>query len=333
VAAKGKKDYSGMSLNRRSLLLAGLGLPAASQIARAQTWPNRTIHVTVPYSPGGGTDVFARVLSEGLRNVLGQTLVVDNRVGGNGVIGSQQVSRAEGDGYSVAVVTNTHTMNKYAMMGVPFDPVTDFTPISLLSRFPMVIAASAKAPYRDIAGLIAYAKAHPGEISFGTSEASTSYAGNEFARLADIKMEEVAYRGGSPLMNDIVAGNLPLGWTSILSAGPYFQNDRVRILAVTSAVRSELLPNTPTVPEAGLPGYEYSGWYGMVGPAGLKPEIAETLHAANLKAIALPQIRSRFIELGADLGMLGPKEFGAYMREEDTRWAEAAKAGLIKPLQ
>jgi tripartite-type tricarboxylate transporter receptor subunit TctC len=323
-----------MLFQRRSLLFGGLGLPFAARGASAQvTWPIRTIHVTVPYSPGGGTDVFARLLAEGLRSVAGQSLVVENRVGGNGVIGSQQVSRAENDGYALAVVTNTHTMNKYAMQSVPFDPVTDFTPISLLSRFPMVIAASANAPYKDVAGLIAYAKAHPGEISFGSSEASTSFAGNEFARLAGIRLEEVAYRGGAPLMNDIVAGNLPLGWTSILSAGPYFRNDRVRILAVTSTQRSALQPDIPTAAEAGLPGYEYSGWYGMLGPVGMRPELTEAIHSANLRAAALPQYRGRFTELGADLNMLGPREFASYLQQEDNRWSEASKAGLIKPLQ
>ncbi|MCG7362267.1 tripartite tricarboxylate transporter substrate binding protein [Roseomonas sp. ACRSG] len=323
-----------MSFHRRDLLLGGLALPFIARAASAQaSWPTRTVHVTVPYSPGGGTDVFARLLAEGLRNAVGQSLVIENRVGGNGVIGSQQVSRAEGDGYSLLVVTNTHTMNKYAMQSVPFDPVTDFTPISLLSSFPMVIAASASAPFKDVAGLIAHAKAHPGEVSFGSSEASTSYGGNEFARLAGIKMEEVAYRGGAPLMNDIVAGNLPLGWTSILSAGPYFKNDRVRILAVTSASRSPLQPQIPTVVEAGLPGYDFAGWYGMLGPVGMKPETAEAIHAANLKAAALPQYRDRFIELGADLRMLGPKDFAAHLRQEDGRWAEASKTGLIKPLQ
>lgn len=323
-----------MSSTRRTLVFAGLALPALGRRAFAQpAWPTRTIHVTVPYSPGGGTDVFARLLGEGLRASVGQSLVIENRVGGNGVIGSQQVSRAEGDGYALAVVTNTHTMNKYAMQSVPFDTLADFTPISLLSSFPMVIAASASAPFRDVKGLIAYAKENPGKVSFGSSEASTSYGGNEFARLAGVRFEEIAYRGGAPLMNDIVAGNLPLGWTSILSAGPYLKNDRVRILAVTSPERSALAPEIPTVPEAGLPGYQYSGWYGMLGPAAMKPGIAEAVHAANAKAITVPQIRARFIELGADLRMLGPQDFTRYLRDEDARWAEAAKAGLIKPLQ
>ncbi|EHM02137.1 hypothetical protein HMPREF9946_01437 [Acetobacteraceae bacterium AT-5844] len=323
-----------MTFRRRGILLGGLSLPFVSRAATAQaSWPSRTVHLTVPYSPGGGTDVFARLMAEGLRSVTGQTMVIENRAGGNGVIGSQQVSRSDPDGNSLAVVTSTHTMNKYLMQSVPFDAVNDFTPISLLSSFPMVIATSVNAPFKDVAGLIAYAKAHPGEVNFGTSDGATSFTGNEFSRLADIKMEEVAYRGGSPLMNDIVAGNLPLGWTSILSAGPYFQNDRIRILAVTSAERSPLQPGIPTAAESGLPAYAFSGWYGMLGPVGMKAEMAEAIHAANLKAAALPQYRNRFIELGADLRMLGPKDFAAHLRQEDTRWAEASKAGLIKPLQ
>ena len=322
-----------MSSTRRSVILAALAAPVLARGALAQAWPARTVHVTVPYSPGGGTDVFARLLAEGLRGVVGQSLVIENRVGGNGVIGSQQISRAEADGYALAVVTNTHTMNKYAMQSVPFDGIADFTPISLLSSFPMVIAAAASAPFKDVRELIAYAKANPGRVSFGSSEASTSYGGNEFARRAGVTFEEIAYRGGSPLMNDIVAGNLPLGWTSILSASPYLKNDRVRILAVTSAQRSALAPQIPTVPEAGLDGYQYAGWYGMLGPAGMSPELAEAIHAANVKAITVPQVRARFVDLGADLQMLGPKDFSAYLRQEDARWAEAAKAGLIKPLQ
>ena len=322
-----------MLSTRRCMMLAALGLPALARRASAQAWPTRTVHVTVPYSPGGGTDVFARLLGEGLRTTVGQNLVIENRVGGNGVIGSQQISRAEPDGYALAVVTNTHTMNKYAMQSVPFDGIADFTPISLLSSFPMVIAASTNAPFKDVRELIAYAKANPGKVSFGSSEASTSYGGNEFARLAGVTFEEIAYRGGAPLMNDIVAGNLPLGWTSILSASSYLKNDRVRILAVTSAERSALAPAIPTVPEAGLAGYQYAGWYGMLGPAGMKPEVAEMIHAANLKAITVPQVRSRFIDLGADLQMLGPRDFHGYLQQEDRRWADAAKAGLIKPLQ
>lgn len=323
-----------MNVRRRAVLLGGLGLPFISRAASAQpAWPSRNVHITVPYSPGGGTDVFARLLGEGLRSVTSQTMVIENRAGGNGVIGSQQVARAEPNGLSLAVVTSTHTMNKYLMPSVPFDAIKDFTPVSLLSSFPYVIAASADAPFKDIASLIAYAKANPGKVSFGTSDGTNSFTSNEFARMAGIEMEEVAYRGGSPLMNDIIAGNLPLGWTSILTAASYFNNDRVRFLAVTSAERSPMQPSIPTASESGLPNYEFSGWYGMLAPAGMNPDIAEAIHAANVKAAALPQYRNRFVELGADLKMLGPKDFSDLMQREDVRWAEAAKAGLIKQLQ
>jgi tripartite-type tricarboxylate transporter receptor subunit TctC len=325
-----------MAWSRRATLLAAAAAPLTMpRLSRAAPgdWPSRTIRVVVPYSPGGGTDVFTRLLIEGLHGALGHALVVDNRIGGNGVVGSQQVSRADPDGSIFAVVTNTHTMNRYAMASVPFDAVTDFTPVTLLSRFPMVLAVSAAAPYKDLPGLIAYGKANPGRLSFGSSEAATSYAGNEFARLASVRMEEIAYRGGAPLMNDVAAGNLPVGWTSILSAGPYFNNDRVRILAVTTKARSALLPDIPSVSEAGLPDYEFAGWYGMLGPIGLPSEIAEKMHAAILKSMAMPQYRKRFTELGADLGTLGPRDFAVHLREEDSRWAEASKAGLIKPLQ
>ncbi|MFC3124479.1 Bug family tripartite tricarboxylate transporter substrate binding protein [Pseudoroseomonas globiformis] len=325
-----------MMLSRRTALMAGIGLAAplaAPRVVRAQPWPGRAIRVTVPYSPGGGTDVFTRVLAEGLHGVLGQSLIIENRIGANGVVGSQAVSRAEPDGYNLAVVTNTHTMNRYAMPSVPFDAVADFTPITLLSRFPMVLAVSGTTGVRDLPGLIAYGKANPGRLSFGSSEAATSYAGNEFARQAGLKMEEIAYRGGAPLMNDVVAGNLPVGWTSILSAGPYFTNERVRILAVTTRDRSALLPDVPSVREAGLPDYEFAGWYGMLGPAGLSPQIAETMNAAIVKAMAIPQYETRFRELGADMKTLGPRDFAAHLRAENSRWNEAAKAGLIKPLQ
>jgi tripartite-type tricarboxylate transporter receptor subunit TctC len=326
-----------MPWTRRATLLAAAAGPfGASQRSRAATagdWPNRTIRLIVPYSPGGGTDVFSRLLSEGLHGVLGQTLVIENRVGGNGVVGSQQVSRADPDGSILAVVTNTHTMNRYAMAAVPFDAVNDFTPITLLSRFPMVLAVSAAAPYRDLAGLIAYGKANPGRLTFGSSEAATSFAGNEFARQAGLRMEEIAYRGGGPLMNDVAAGNLPVGWTSILSAGPYFNSDRVRILAVTTKARSTLLPDVVSISEAGLPDYEFAGWYGMLGPVGLPAGIAEKMHAAIVQAMALPQYRKRFTDLGADLKTLGPPDFATYLRQEDSRWAEASKARLIKPLQ
>jgi tripartite-type tricarboxylate transporter receptor subunit TctC len=323
-----------MGINRRTLLGGAAAiLPLAGARAQGEAWPSRPIRVVVPYSPGGGADVFARVLAEGLRQSLGQPVVIENRAGANGVVGSQQVTSAAGDGYTLAVLTGTHIINRYAMGTLPFDPVKDFIPVAKLCQYPYVLASSAAAPFQDVQQLIAYARANPKAVGFGSSEAATSFAGNEFARRAGVQMEEVAYRGGAPLMNDIVAGILPTGWTSTLSVGPYTTNDRIRVLAVSTTKRSPVLPNVPTLNEAGVPGGDLAGWYGLFGPPSLSPEIAARLHRAVTQALNEPARRTRLAEMGADLTTLGPREFASFIQEDDAQWARAAAAGHVAKLQ
>ena len=330
----------GSATTRRRLLLSAIVLlqagAAAAAAARAEArseWPRRTIRIIVPYAAGGGTDIFVRTLAEGLRPVLGQTVVVENRPGANGVVGSEAVARGDPDGHLFLVPTGSHTMNRYSMPSLPYDPVRDFAPVTLLSRFPMVLVASNAAPFRDVAGLIAAARAAPRSIGFGTSDAAISYAGNAFARMAGIEMSEVPYRGGAPLMNDLVAGHIPTGWNSTLAALAHIQSGRVRALGVTTATRSHLLPDVPTLAEAGVPGYEFAGWYGLFGPAALPPEAAARLHAAIEAALAEPALRARLRDLGADLNLLGPAAFAAFLRDDDARWARAAQEGLVTGAQ
>ncbi|MDB5415919.1 MAG: tripartite tricarboxylate transporter family receptor, partial [Rubritepida sp.] len=180
--------------SRRSLVLAAAGLTLSAP-AIAQSWPTRPIRLIVPYAPGGGTDVFARTLAEGLRPILGQPVLVENRAGANGIVGSEMVVRAEPDGQVFLVDTGSYVMNPYVMPSMPFQPLRDLIPVALLSRFPILLAASAATPYTTAAQLIAAARAAPGSIGFGTSDAAISYAGNLFARLAGIEMVEVSYRG------------------------------------------------------------------------------------------------------------------------------------------
>jgi tripartite-type tricarboxylate transporter receptor subunit TctC len=319
-------------LSAAALLHLGAARTAGGQ-TRAADWPRRTVRVVVPYAAGGGTDIFVRTLAEGLRPILGQAVVVENRPGANGAVGSEAVARGEADGHLFLVPTGSHVMNRYAMASLPYDPVRDFAPVTLLSRFPMVLVASNAAPFRDVAGLIAAARAAPRSVGFGTSDAAISYAGNAFARAAGIEMTEVPYRGGGPLMNDLVAGHIPTGWNSTLAALAHIQSGRVRALGVTTAPRSHLLPEVPTLAEAGAPGYEFAGWYGLVGPAALPAEIAARLHAAIEAALAEPALRARLRDLGADLNLLGPADFAAYLRDDDARWARAAQAGLVTRAQ
>jgi tripartite-type tricarboxylate transporter receptor subunit TctC len=321
---------------RRSLLLsgavglvAGTGLRCSARAQGARSWPQRPVRLLVPYAPGGGTDVFARALAEGLRPILGQPVLVENRAGANGVVGSEVVARAEPDGHLFLVDTGSHTLNPYVMPSLPYQTAPDFAPVALLSRFPMLHAAGAATPYTTVAELIAAARAAPWSIGFGTSDAAISYAGNLFARLAGIEMVEVSYRGAAPMLNDLIAGHLPTSWNSTVAALPHLQAGRIRALGVTTAQGSPLLPGVPTLAKEGVAGYEFAGWYGMLGPAGLPAGIAEAMSGAVARALHEPSVRERLLRIGADLNPLGPAEFAALLREEDARWARAARDGLI----
>ncbi|MDQ1081851.1 tripartite tricarboxylate transporter substrate binding protein [Pseudoroseomonas cervicalis] len=322
-------------LRRRGLLAAGLATPLAlARPSLAQpAWPQRPVRLLVPYSPGGGTDIFARALAEGLSQALGQTVLVENRAGANGAIGSEMVARAEPDGSVFLVDTGSLVMNRYVMPSLSYEALRDFAPVSLLSRYPLLLTASVKAPFGDVAGLVAAARAAPRSIGFGTSDAAISYAGNLFTRLAGIEMVEVSYRGAAPILNDLVAGHLPTGWNSTVAAAQHLAAGRIRALGVTTTARTPLLPEVPTLQEAGVPGYDFAGWYAMVGPAGLPPAIAARMHEAVLAALEMPRVRERLLSIGADLGTLGPAPLAAFLREDDARWAEAARQGLITRAQ
>ncbi|ONG54932.1 hypothetical protein BKE38_09810 [Pseudoroseomonas deserti] len=311
---------------RRPLLGAAAALLACPGLLRAQSRPVRLL---VPYAPGGGTDIFARALAEGLTETLGATVLVENRAGANGSIGSEVVARAEPDGQLFLVDTGSHVMNSYTMPSLPYQPLRDFSPVALLSKFPLLLTASASAPFRDVAGLIAAAKASPRSIGFGTSDAAISYAGNLFTRLAQIEMVEVPYRGAAPILNDLVAGHLPTGWNSTVAAAQHLSAGQIRALGVTTTARSPLLPEVPTLAEAGIAGYDFAGWYVMVGPSKLPPAIAARMHQAVLKTLELPRVRERLLSIGADLGVLGPEPLAGFLREEDARWAQASRDGLI----
>ncbi|KAA2212581.1 tripartite tricarboxylate transporter substrate-binding protein [Teichococcus oryzae] len=321
------------AIPRRAALAALSAALAAPRPVRAQAWPTRPVRLLVPYAPGGGTDIFVRALSEGLAQALGQTVLVENRPGANGSIGSEAVARAAPDGYLLLVDTGSHVMNSYVMPNLPYQPLRDFSPVALLSRYPLLLTASGSAPFRDVRELVAAAKAAPRTIGFGTSDAAISYAGNLFTRLAGIEMVEVPYRGAAPILNDLVAGHLPTGWNSTVAAAQHLAAGRIRALGVTTTARTSLLPDVPTLQEAGVAGYDFAGWYAMAGPAGLPPVVAERMHAAVVQTLRNPQVRERLAGIGADLGVLAPGELASFLREDDARWAQASRDGLITRAQ
>lgn len=315
-------------LARRGLLAAAMSLPALPTLAQ-RAWPQRPVRLVVPYAAGGGTDIFTRALAEGLRPLLGQPVAVENRSGANGIVGGEFVARAEADGSVFLVDTGAFTLNPHVVPNLPFSPQRDFLPIALLSRFPLMMTVANNQPFANVRELVAAARAAPRSIGFGTSDAAIAYAGNLFARLAGIEMEQITYRGAAPMLNDLIAGHLPVGWNSTVAALPHLQAGRLRAFGVTTAERSALVPDVPTLQEAGVPGYEFAGWYGMVAPARLDPGIARAMWAAIGQALQDPAIRPRLLTIGADLRPVGLDDFATLIAAEDARWRYARRDGLL----
>lgn len=331
-----------MHAQRRHLLARGLaaaGLVAtaparpatAQRPAAAPAFPNRPIRVIVPYAAGGGTDLTTRLLMDAIRPALGQPIVVEARPGANGLIGSEIVARAEPDGHTLVAVTSGHVLNRYTMPATPFDPVRDFAAVSLMTRFALVLVGGTGTPFTDMRGAIAHARAHPGRLTIGSTTALGSATAQDFARAAGLIVTEVPYRGGGQMMLDIVAGTVDTGFTSPQTATPHLSSGRMRILGISSRTRAVQLPDVPTIAESGVEGFESTSWFGLLGPAGLPLPVAQRIHDAIAAAMADPAIRARAIELGCDGVVEGPEAFAAIIREDDARWARAAREGLLQP--
>lgn len=323
-----------MHAGRRPFLLA-LGSAGLAGAARAQpaaaAWPTRPIRLIVPYAAGGGTDILARALAEALRPSLPQPIVVENRAGASGVVGSEAVARAEPDGHTLLAVVSTHVMNRHTMGQLPYDPVRDFAPVAMLTRNTMMLVAGTSQPFSDLGGMVERAKREPGRVGTGSTEALSSFLGQELARRAGLEMPDIQYRSGGQLMNDIVAGHLPVGWTSTASVTPHMATGRVRVLAASSASRTPFFPEAPTLAEAGIPGTALSGWVALLGPAALPGAVAERLYGLLVPAFADPTLRQRLAALGIEPDLRPAADLHAEMRREDEFWAAAARAGTVKP--
>jgi tripartite-type tricarboxylate transporter receptor subunit TctC len=323
-----------MPLGRRTLLaVPALLAPYAQRPALAQAWPSRPIRLIVPYATGGGTDLLARAVAEALRPALPHPVVVENRAGGAGVIGSELVARAEPDGHTLMAVVSTHIANRYFLPSLPYDPIKDFTPVALLSRNTMVLVTGAAQPYADLRAMLDYARRNPGRVGTGSTESLSSFIGQELARRANVEMADVQYRSGGQLMNDIVAGHLPVGWTSTASAMPHMQTGRVRVLAVSTATRTPFFPDVPTAQEQGVADFDLAGWVGLYGPAGLPEAVVQRLQEALTRAFADPTLQQRFAAIGIEPDLRPAAGLVQAAQREDRLWAAAAAAGHIKKEQ
>jgi tripartite-type tricarboxylate transporter receptor subunit TctC len=314
--------------HRRTLLaLPLLALPGA---ARAQAWPARPVRIVVPFPPGGTTDVVARLVSQRLGTTLGQSVVIENRAGAGGTVGSDVVAKAPPDGYML-VVSNiaSHGVGPSVYRSMPYDSVRDFSHIALMAEVPSVLCVNAASPIRTFADFVAAAKARPGTITVASpGNGTSSHAKQEILkRSAGIDTIHVPYRGSGPMMNDLTAGAVDAMITTLVEAG---RNERFRLLAVTAARRVEGWPEVPSFPELGHPDLVASTWFGLSGPAGLPEPIVTRLNAEVLAALASPEIAPRLVETGATPRRMSAAEYAAFVAAEVVRWRAVAQAANMR---
>jgi tripartite-type tricarboxylate transporter receptor subunit TctC len=293
----------------------------------AQSYPSKPIRLVLPYPPGGGTDVIARPLAQKLTEQLGQQVIVDNRGGAGGNIGMEFVAKSPADGYTLLfALTAQYAVNPSLYPKLPYDPVRDYAPISLLANAPYLLVVHPALPAKSVAELVALVKARPGQLSYSSSGngSGAHLAGEMLRSLARVEIVHVPYKGAGPAMPDLIAGQVQLSFITYTAAGPHIKTGRLRALGVTTAKRSPTLPDLPAIGET-VAGYDSAVWYGFAAPAGTPPEIVSKLNAEVLRVLAAPDFRSRItLEAVSPIGST-PEEFGSFMRSEIVRWAKVVK--------
>lgn len=307
----------------------------ATPMAMAQpVYPNKPIRMIVPFPPGGPNDILGRVVAAKLTEQLGQQVVVDNRGGAGGIIGAEIAARSAADGHTLLLSgTASMAINPGLHKKLPYDPLKDFAPISMLATAPSLLTVHPSLAVRSVKDLITLAQAKPGKLNFVSAGHGTPphLAGELFKSMTGVDMVHVPYKGGGPALADLLAGQVELYFSGISSVLPFVKENRLRGVAVTSAKRTAVLPDTPTVSESGLPGFEVSNWYAVAAPAATPPAIIKRLNAEILTVLTVAELKKRFFELAADPFGSTPEQLAAYNRTELVKWARAIKAAGITP--
>ena len=324
-----------MNPNRRQLLQAGTALAAlVSTRAFAQAaYPVKPIQLVVPFAPGGGNDVLARLIAPHLTAQLGQPVVVENKPGAGGNIGALQIARSTPDGYSLLLASNTLTINPYLIKNIPFDVSRDFVPVARIANQSIVIVVNPAVPARNIAELVAHLKANPGKVSYASPGNGTPhhFAAEMFKQVAGVDMLHVSYRGASPALTDLIAGQVQVMFASIISAAPFIKEGRIRVLATAEGRRLSALKDVPTVKESGYPTYEATIWGGIMAAAATPPAVTRKLAETTLKILAMPETVAQLQGAGFEVSAAGTDEFRAQIQTDLDQWRAVAKATGIVP--
>ena len=309
-------------------LALGLAVAAIAQPG----YPERPIHFIVPYPPGGGTDVIARIVQERFQAALGQTIIIDNRGGAAGSIGTEIVAKSPPDGYTVLFTLSSHTINPAIYPKLPFNTATDFAPVGTVASLPQILVANLAFPAHSVAELIALAKAKPGALQFASvGNGSPGHLAGELMQLrTGVKMVHVPYRGGGPAVTDVMGGQVPLLWVSIPAAAQFVKRGQLRALAVSTVKRSAAFPDVPTMQESGVPDFDVDSWYAMFVPAKTPRAVVDRLNAALNQVLADPGVRDKLLVQGSEAVGGTPEALGKVVTTELARWAVVARQAQIK---
>ena len=313
-------------------LLAIAALSIASSVAGAQTWPSKNIRIVLQFPPGGATDVVARILAQHMTVSLGQTVIVENKPGADGLIAAEYVMRSDPDGHTFFMASNTPMMQVPLLKkNPPYDPLTSFTPVALIGRYIYVMIANSKLPFKTVPELIVYGRDNPGKLNFGSHSGVTQLMFSRVSKQNDLQMNLIPYKGEAPNVNDVLGGHVQFTLVSTISTVQHINEGKLTALAVMLNKRLSLLPDTPTFAEAGLPPLGAESWAALFGPAKLTADIATRLSAAVSAAIADPNSRARIERQGFDLESSTPAELGAYMVTQLRDWKQAFADVGLKP--
>jgi tripartite-type tricarboxylate transporter receptor subunit TctC len=305
----------------------------SSAVVAQSGFPSRAVHILVPYPAGGGVDILARTLGDELSRQWGQSVVVENRPGAGGVVASQALATSPPDGYTLIVVASGHATNPFLYAKMPYDTFKDFTPISLLASSPNILLVKADSPYRTLGDLLAAARQKPGSLSYGMAGngTSTHLAGELLKNLAKIDIVAIPYKGGGPAINDLLGGQIPISLNNGPESIGQITAGSVRALGVTTAKRAPMLPDIPTIAEAGVPGYDTGVWWGLLGPANMPADVVAKLSHDFVAAVNAPAVKARLGSLGASPIGSSPQQFEATIRADYEKWGPIIKAAGIKP--
>lgn len=309
-----------------ALLLALPGL------AWPQAYPTKPVRLIVGQAPGGATDLVARSVAQKLSEALGQSVVVENRTGAAGSIAAAYVAKAPNDGYTALVISSSYSINPSLYSSLPFDPVNDFSPVALIAEAPFLLVVHPAMPVKTVRDVIALAKARPGSLNFasGGNGSSGHLAGELFQDLAGIKMTHIPYKGAGPALVDVITGQVEMTFASVISSLPHIRSRRLKALGVTSAKRSQALPDIPTIAESGVKGYATTTWYGVLLPAGARAPMVEKLNKEIRKALQAPELHERFMRDGAVPADTTPEQFRAHLVSEIAKWRKVTREANVR---